>query len=88
VTVSQQMVAACDHTACSATVARDGSSSSDADLLSWLDSVGWVQFKAKQGTSVVGTFTFCSTHLVELRGFFGSSLDAAVGLTLVLAKIG
>lgn len=86
-TVSQQMVASCDHANCDATVARDGTSSSDADLLTWLDSVGWIQFKSKQQQTVTGTFTFCSTHLVELRGFFGTSLDASVGLTLVLAKI-
>jgi hypothetical protein len=88
VTVSQQMVATCDHADCDQTVSRDGSTPSDADLLTWLDTVGWVQFKAKQGQQVVGTFTFCSTHLAELRGFFGTSLDASVGLTLVLAKIG
>lgn len=87
-TVSQQVVAACDHADCGNTVARDGAAGSDADLLAWLDSVGWVQFKAKQGQTVTGTFTFCSTHLLELRGFFGNSLDASVGLTLVLAKLG
>lgn len=87
-TVSQQMVASCDHVGCDATVAKDGTSSSNADLLSWLDSSGWIQFTSKQGNAVTGTYTFCSTHLVELRGFFGTSLDASVGLTLVLAKIG
>jgi hypothetical protein len=87
VSVSQQVVAKCDHTDCENTVAMDGSTSSDNDLLRWLDSAGWIQFKSKQQQAVTGTFTFCSAHLADLRGFFGTSLDASVGLTLVLAKL-
>jgi len=88
VSVSQQLVATCDHLQCENTVSRDGGAPNDTDLLSWLDSVGWIQFKTKQQQTVTGTFTFCAAHLIDLRGFFGNSLDASVGLTLVLAKIG
>lgn len=83
--VSQQVVVTCDHDSCAEQVRKDGTVSGD-DLLAWLDSSGWVQFKAKRGASTAA-LNFCPTHQLELRQFFGS-LDSTAGLALTQGKTG
>ncbi len=85
--LSEQVVATCDHADCDQHVAYEGALNTTGDTLAWLDASGWIQFRSKQQNVIVGTYTFCPTHLAELRGFFGSALDASVGLVLVLAKV-
>lgn len=78
-TVSHQTVVTCNHAECPNQVSTD-TVLADGDVPAWLDSCGWVQFKAKSsGDSSI--LNFCPDHLVVLRLFFGS-LDAADGLVL------
>jgi hypothetical protein len=87
VSLSEQVVAKCDYEGCDGSTSYEGALSTTGEALSWLDSVGWVQFRSKQQNVVVATFTFCPTHLADLRHFFGNAIDASVGLHLSIAKV-
>jgi hypothetical protein len=80
VTISRRTVVTCNHADCDNETQTEGQPS-PSELSGWLESSGWVQFRAKKSAGDPWILNFCPLHLAALRLFFGP-LDSADGLVL------